>query len=194
MLNLTLTAANIKAAIFCAADKDVHYYLNGVHIRVEADNCVYVESTSNSVAFQTIEETLADNNQKGPFSIIIPLAAAKAAVKTKAPLLTLAALPDGRYSLGDVLFTALDGRFPEVDRVIPPKEPFIGLVPVFDADNLTRVQQAMRTANNSKGAFYNMWALSRDGGRGYNDTFLVAAKDETYPRCVICGIRESTLK
>lgn len=193
MLNLTLTTTNIKAAIFCAANKDSRYYLNGVHIRIEADNCVYVESINGSAAFQTVEKKLADTDQKGPFSIIIPLAAAKTAAKTKSPRLTLAALPDGRYSLGDVIFAALDGIFPNVDRIIPPKEPFIGPVPVFDAALLNKVQSAMRTANNSKGVFYSMWALSLDGGRGYNSTFLVAAKNETYPRCVICGIRESAL-
>lgn len=183
-MELIIPTKTLAAAIHCAATKAVRYYLNGVHVRVDESQGVFVESTDGSVAFQDQLSDLAPDDTKGPFGIIIPLAAVKTATKTKAPALCLKSLPDGRYSLGDVLFTAVDGKFPDVDRVMPRRddENYNGPLPVFDAELLLRAQKALQTAMATKNVFA-MWP--NPANKSSSATFLMAPMSQTFPRCVV---------
>ena len=189
-MEIILSTNALKGAIHCAAAKDRRYWLNGVHVRVTQEQFVYVESTDGSVAFQTRLEELADAETKGPFGIIIPLETVKLAVKTKQSKLLLKSLPDGRYSLGDVLFTAVDGKFPDVDRVVPTRgdEYYNGPLPVFDAELLLRAQKALQTAMSTKNVFA-MWPDSAN--KSSVTAYLMAPMSQTFPRCVVCPCTRS---
>lgn len=184
MLQITIPTNILKAAINCAATKDVRYYLKGVHVRVEEDGQTFIESTDGSVVFQDLLAELC--TEKGPFSIIIPLDAVKTAVKTKTVSLCLQALDNGRYTLGDVVFTAVDGRFPDITRVLPRKEPYFGPAPTFDVDMLAACQKALREATGHKAGVFSMFG-AYDESRHAAPTMLMAPREATYPRCVIAG-------
>lgn len=120
---LTIAKNQLKAALSHASDKDVRFYLNGVLLECCADGNIHLVATDGCRMFcgliHAANVQWTGEPQKGPFSMIIPRDAIKTALKAKTPALTLSALPDGRYTLGDVLFSPIDGRFPDWRRVIP---------------------------------------------------------------------------
>lgn len=189
---LKLKTASLKAALLCAAVKDVRYYLNGVCVRVDADQRVYVESCDGNIGFQDrMDDESAE--QKGPFSIIIPADAIKAATKTRDPYLTLGALLDGRYTLGLRMFTPIAGHFPPVDRVMPvrlsdsaPKE-----WATYDPELLVLVHRAMRVATGYSKAFFVLQSaplIRGAGGKHSQGPGLMYEPAFEYPRCVICPL------
>ena len=174
----------IKAAIYCAGTKDIRYYLNGIHIRVTDEQMVYIESTDGVIAFQDRLPHLHETD-KGPFGIIIPIDAAKSAAKTKAPILSFESLPSGRYTLGDVLFSAIDGKFPDIDRVMPAKHPVESCHPdaaQFNPEYLVLGMKAMRDATKSPKRFFRLQP-SVPGGVG-----LIHCDNEVYPRVALMGL------
>lgn len=185
-MEVILPTNALKGAVHCAATKDVRYYLEGVHVRVTQEQFVYVESTDGSVAFQTRLNELAAPETQGPFGIIIPLDIAKLAVKTKQPKLLLKSLPDGRYMLGDFAFSAVDGKFPDVGRVMPTRtsDVYSGELPVFDAEILLRAQKALQAATDSKKTF----ALHHPVHAHCDSVFLMAPRDTNFPRCVVMPV------
>ena len=185
MLKIAIPTHVLKAAINCAANKDVRYYLNGVHVRVEEDGSTYIESTDGSMVFQDQLIHLY-TEQKGSFSIIIPLDAVNSAVKEKTLELVLQALDGGRYSLGNVMFTALDGRFPDLERIVPSKDEYFGPAPTFNADLLATCQKALREATLHKNGVFRLFG-KYDGGSMAAPTMLMAPRGATFPRCVIAG-------
>lgn len=188
-MEIALSTNAIKAAIHCAATKDVRYYLKGVHVRVTPEQFIYVESTDGSVAFQTRLTKLAAPKIKEPFGIIIPLDIAKLAIKTKQPQLLLKSQPDGRYMLGDFLFSAVDGKFPDVDRVMPAQssDVYSGELPMLDAEVLLRAQKALQAATDSKGIF----ALKTPMHATCDSCFLMAPLDADFPRCAVMPVRRA---
>lgn len=117
MLNIKVN--ELKATTFCAATKGIRYYLNGVCLQIRGEQG-YLISTDGSCLFagkMTME--WQDVPQKGPWDMIIPLKTIKAALKGAKGTVALVALPDGRYSLGGVIFAPVDGKFPDWQRVIP---------------------------------------------------------------------------
>lgn len=185
-MEITLPTSALKGALHCAATKDVRYYLKGVHVRVTQEQFVYVESTDGSVAFQTRLNELAAPETQGPFGIIIPLDIAKLAVKTKQPKMLLKSLPDGRYMLGDFAFSAVDGKFPDVDRVMLTRtsDVYSGELPVFDAEVLLQAQKALQAATDSKKTF----ALHHPKHATTSSAFLMAPRDTDFPRCVVMPV------
>jgi DNA polymerase-3 subunit beta len=121
---ITFTKSQLRAALSHAAVKDIRYYLNGVLLEFTASGDIHIVATDGHRMFcGLIPAAIArwtDTPQKGPFSIIVPSDTVKTAVKGKGDI-TLSAMPDGRYSLGDPIFTPIDGKFPDWRRVIPTK-------------------------------------------------------------------------
>lgn len=185
-MELTIPTKTLAAAIHCAATKDSRYYLNGVHVRVDESQLVFVESTDGSVAFQDQLSDLAPDDTKGPFGIIIPLETAKLAAKSKQSKLLLKSQPDGRYMLGDFLFLATEGKFPDVARVMPTptSDNYCGELPVFDAEILLRAQKALRAATDSKKTF----ALHHSNAAHCDSVFLMAPRDTHFPRCAVMPV------
>lgn len=173
---LKIKTNSLKAAVTMAATKDSRHYLNGVCIHVDRHGDVYLRSTQGVYVF---EDQMPDKctEQVGPFEIIIPLDAAKTASKSKADKLELSAMPDGKYILGDVVFTALLGKFPDTDLVFPVRNSCDDNVHAnYDFEFLAICQNAMRLATGNKKAYFRL-QNSLVG--------LICRETETYPRCAI---------
>ena len=126
---IALKSHHLRAALHCAAKKDVRTYLNAVAVGVDAQQRVRVMSADGHRGFigwdeHPIWDTDANDEpmpQKGPFTIIIPRETVEMALKAvgKAGLVPFVALASGRYCLATVQFAAIDARYPDMDRVIP---------------------------------------------------------------------------
>ena len=121
---LTFKTNELRAALCHSAVKDIRHYLNSVCLQViGAVPTCYLVSTDGFTLFAGIANvTWTNEPQKGNWSMLIPESTIKAALKTagtKAKTILLQSLPDGRYSLGNIVFTPIDGQFPNWERVIP---------------------------------------------------------------------------
>jgi len=113
---ITIKTSTIKASVHCAPDtRDTRYYLNGVLMKARCDKLSVVSTTGQLLsAFSDDIDPVEE-----PFEIIVPIEAVKLALKSKARILQLVELDNGRWSLGDCIFTPIFGRFPDYARVIP---------------------------------------------------------------------------
>ena len=119
---LEIKTAHLKAALTHAAKSDISYYLNGVCLTVGESGMGYLMATDGARAFiGSFTANWTDGKKKGPFQILIPRATVTAAIKLagKNVLCLFDVLHDGRYSLGGVQFAAINGKFPDINRVIP---------------------------------------------------------------------------
>jgi DNA polymerase III sliding clamp (beta) subunit (PCNA family) len=177
---LQITTASLKAACLMTADKDARYYLNGVQIQVREDGTVRVRATDGHVAFEDQMQQFCAK-QKGPFDLIVPTAQAKEAAKSKQPMLFLEALPEGRYIyiLGDILFTPIEGKFPDLDKVMPVRNKAEVLPNQYDAESLVRCQKAMRIAIKEPKAFFRLQ---------HGECGLMHREVESFPRCAVMSL------
>lgn len=189
-MRISIPTRIIKAAIQCAAAKDVRYCLVGIHIRLTEQQMIVVESTDGTIAFQDRLHELHDAADcKGPCSWIIPLDAAKTAAKSKAGMLDLVDMPDGRYCLGDTVFACIDGKFPDVDRVMPKKQKIDTCRPQdmqFNPELLMRCTEAMRLATGARKTDFFFVQSPYDGQSV--GAALMHTQTADYPRCAIMPI------
>jgi len=173
---LQILTNSLKAAVMMAATKDVRHCLNGVFVGVTNDGDVHIKATDGCVAFEDVMNNKCET-QKGPFSIIIPIDAAKVAAKTKGAAVQLSPLPDGKYLIDNTTFSPIDGIFPDTDRIFPNRDTsFDNTVGHYDFELLARCQLAMRTATGTKKTFY----------RVQNSTIgLMCRENDRFPRCAI---------
>jgi len=98
----------LKAALLCASNEESRYYLRGVHL----------STTGHMVTTDGHRLFCAKLAEAVPADVIIPLDTVKAALKLagkKAQTIEL-----NGNTLGGVVFTPVDGTFPDWRRVIPP--------------------------------------------------------------------------
>lgn len=116
---LFIRKSRLKAALTHAADRDIRYYLNGVLLEVTASGSMHMVATDGHRLFAGLVDAPAwqDKPQAGPWSIIIPRDALKTACTGKDETLLLQAMGDGRYMLGNTVFSPVDGKFPDWRRV-----------------------------------------------------------------------------
>ena len=127
---ITFAKHQLRAALTHAPSTEIRYYLNGVYLEFTEPGDIHIVATDGHRMFCGLifakDARWTDAPQKGPFSMIVPYAAIKAATKGNGGV-TLSALPDGRYSLGDSIFTPIDGCFLDWRRFVPavsgPDEP-----------------------------------------------------------------------
>lgn len=123
-MKTSVRVSTLKAALIAAPKKDIRCYMVGVHLDFKhgAVNRINVVSTNGHV-LSAFSEPLeySDNPQTADFSITVPRSAVDLAIKGagKRHALELSSLDDGRYQLGDVIFSPVDGRFTDYARVIP---------------------------------------------------------------------------
>ena len=180
---LLIPAHKLAAAIPCAVIKDIRYYLNGVHLEVTSSGVIHIVSTNGHAIFIGKIESpdWTEEAPAGGFSITIPLDAVKAATKTKEKFLTLKPLENGRYSLGDVMFTALDGKYPDWRRVAKliegedqPSQ--------FNPDYLVACNKALKTWSQGRATFMG-YVHARGDSAG-----AITGTDET-AFCVLMPVR-----
>ena len=176
-MELNIRTASIAAACLIAATKDIRYYLNGVHIK-SAGGFVTVQSTNGSMGF---ENQWVDGDAPTLESLIIPLAIAKEIGKVKTPQVTISG-PDeaGRYTCGGRIFNPIEGRYPDMARVIPQRDSAKDhLMANHDFEQLAICQKAMRTATGIKG---KLWRIQNAEN---NNASLIYREEHSHPLCLI---------
>ena len=167
-MKITFDAKSLRAAIHCAAKKDVRFYLNGVLVHVNSTKALTVCATQGHVMFACNVEYCSEGEAFAPgFQIIVPYETIKALPKPSkyGDIVTLESLPDGSYMLGNSRFIAIDGRFPDYRRVIPsidakaPSEPNH-----YNPEYLVTCNDALRTFfNGPKTISYKLTHLEGSG-------------------------------
>jgi DNA polymerase-3 subunit beta len=119
---ITFSKHQLRAALTHAAKSDVKYYLNGVHLEFTHSGDIHIIATDGKRMFCGLvfaqHAKWTDAAQKGPFRLTVPYETVKAATKGKGDVVLLA-MDNGQYSLGDLIFTPIDGVYPDWRRVIP---------------------------------------------------------------------------
>lgn len=150
-MKLNLDTSMLKASLEAAATKDSRFYLNGVCLDfVNESEMVYV-GTDGVILFagfkpiDWLERGLVAGSQ-----LIIPRETVTNALKGyKGSTLELESLPDGKYRLGALLFSAVDGQFPDYERVIPAS--CSGESGLYHPDFLGRAYKAVAMAEGRPG-------------------------------------------
>ena len=110
---LTIPTNTIKAAVFCAATKDLRYYLNGVFFKAKAGT-LHIVSTQGHMMTAFSHEV----DQELDFEVIVPIEAIKLVAKSKSSTVTLTKAGD-HWTIGEVLFKEVEGKYPDYLRIIP---------------------------------------------------------------------------
>ena len=146
-MNLTLKKSELLAALQCAATKDIRYYLNGVNVAftptAEGAKITLIGTDGHILFCGVTEANLPDGEMPEAFSMIIPRDTVKVACKGARPdTVSLVCAGGGAYSLGNMLFTPIDGKFHDFTRVIPAK--CDGETAQFNPELLVRGYDALR--------------------------------------------------
>jgi hypothetical protein len=146
-MKITLKTSVLRAALICAAKKDLRYYLQGICISINGPDVAMVYGTDGHILFAgqcPIEMIEAPKNYG--FDLIIPSDAIKAMDKKAdfVTLVTIPSLPKDYYVLGNTSFQAIDARFPDISRVVPARDAFSELkVSYFDPELLVKGNEAL---------------------------------------------------
>ena len=188
-MKLTINASTIRAAAVAAASKDIRYYLVGVHLSIAHQDYATVYGTDGHMLFAGRASYSVDGEESlEPLAITIPLEIVKKCDK-RADLFTLESLTDGAYMLDGMRFAPLDGRYPEVQRVITRRDQLQpATVSVIDPDLVVRAHAAMALHyGDKKGFTYPMLQQGNSAAlihNGQNDAVCVVmpmrGKDAEY--------------
>jgi hypothetical protein len=124
-MKVSIEVKALKAAALCAANKkDLRTYLQGVCLSINHRDTGMVYGTNGHILFagQIALDWLTEIPVPG-YDIIIPVDAIKAIPKKNARVY-LESLDNGSYLLGDKHFFALEGKYPDITRVVPKRGTF----------------------------------------------------------------------
>lgn len=145
---LTFKKSQLRAAMHCAAKKDVRYYFVGVYFECASNGDMHIVGCDGHTLFAGLIPApyvqWTGVPQVGPWSMIIPLDTVKSELKAdKHSIIDLVAMPDGRYMLGSTVFAPVDGSYPDWRRVArwPDAAPEAGQ---YDPDLLVQVNSAVK--------------------------------------------------
>ena len=114
-MKITFKTSSLFAALECSAKKDIRYYLQGINIQITKPFTGMVYGTDGHILFAG--QLPYDGAVDVPLNLIIPTDAVKRLDK-KAEFTDLEF--DGQnYLLGGARFVPVDGRYPDIGRVIP---------------------------------------------------------------------------
>jgi len=131
-MQFSILRKQLKAMSRLAATSDIRYYLNGLHV-VQDNRGTYIEATNGHMLGRLlIDETPIAN----PCSVILPLESVKSLAATgKKGKENLCFTVDGvkvsviTSTSETMIFQALEGTFPDCDRVVPTLTSDSGLEP-----------------------------------------------------------------
>lgn len=112
---ITLRGEFLRAANKLAARNDIRYYLNGVCVEI-ADEVRYIATNGSAIL------VLRDRESRGAAARIVVPSAAIEMLSDARGALTLtydAERPGAECRLGDVMFTPIDGKYPEYRKIFP---------------------------------------------------------------------------
>jgi len=146
-MKITLKTSVLRAALICAAKKDIRYYLQGVCVSINNPDVAMVYGTDGHVLFagqSVIVCHVAPKNYG--FDVIIPSDTIKA-IDKKAEFIDLETIEGGAkdyYLLGNARFQAIDARYPDISRVVPARDAFSEIkASYFDPELLVKGNEAL---------------------------------------------------
>jgi hypothetical protein len=98
---ITILKQHLAATLPTMAEKDIRFYLNGALIEVTQCGQVHLISTDGHVMLVGRIRPAWTNSQPEPMRLIIPREV----------------VAQARWTLGDIVFTPIDGKFPDWRRV-----------------------------------------------------------------------------
>jgi len=150
-MKITLKTSVLRAALLCAAKKDIRYYLQGICISFNHPEVAMVCGTNGHILFagQCPIEVIEAPEAYG-FEIIVPGDVIKGLDKKAEVVMleTIDSMPKGYYVLGNSRFQAIDARFPDISRVIPSRDAFAEIKPSYFKP------EYLCTANEALAMFY----------------------------------------
>jgi hypothetical protein len=150
-MKITLKTSVLRAALLCAAKKDIRYYLQGICISFNHPEVAMVCGTNGHILFagQCPIDVIEAPEAYG-FEIIVPGDVIKGLDKKAEVVMleTIDAMPKGHYVLGNTRFQAIDARFPDISRVIPSRDAFAEIKPSYFKP------EYLCTANEALAMFY----------------------------------------
>ena len=114
-MKITFKTSSLFAALECAAKKDIRYYLQGINIQIKKIGVGMVYGTDGHILFAG--QLPYEGDYVAELNIIIPTDAVKRL--DKKPEFTELEFDGQNYMLGGARFVPVDGRYPDVGRVIP---------------------------------------------------------------------------
>lgn len=115
--SIELNADILRAALICTSTEETRYYLKGVSIEPGAHD-LRVVSTDGHRLFCARIDVVTDVER-----FLIPADALGRALKGYKPKVLIVSRDGNLWRAGDVVFTPIDGTFPEWRRVLPKDPP-----------------------------------------------------------------------
>lgn len=148
----------LKAAVLCASSEESRYYLRGVHLSTSGH---MVTTDGHRLFCAKLAEAVAAD-------VIIPLETVKAALKL-APKKAATIELNGN-TLGGVVFTPVDGTFPDWRRVIPSADGFqsgdMESRAHFNPEYIYDLGQMARALGSKTGCNFRLHAWGADNPHG----------------------------
>ena len=172
-MKITLKTNVLRAALICAAKKDLRYYLQGICVSINHPNVAMVYGTDGHILFAgQCPIDVIDAPASYGFQIIIPYDTIKA-IDKKSEFIDLETI-DGQkdyYLLGNARFQAIDARYPDISRVVPSRDSFSELKPSnFDPELLVKGNEALAMFYGAKkGKVFPLHQRGNDSGTIHNN-------------------------
>ena len=146
-MKITLKTSVLRAALICAAKKDLRYYLQGVCVSINHPSVAMVYGTDGHILFAgQCPIDVIDAPAAYGFQIIIPSDTIKA-IDKKSEFIDLETIDGGAkdyYLLGNARFQAIDARYPDISRVVPARDAFSELkISYFDPELIVKGNEAL---------------------------------------------------
>jgi hypothetical protein len=173
-MKITLKTSVLRAALICAAKKDIRYYLQGVCVSINHPQIAMVYGTDGHILFAgQCPIDVIDAPAEYGFQIIIPSDTIKA-IDKKAEFIDLETIEGGAkdyYLLGNARFQAIDARYPDISRVVPSRDLFTELKPSnFDPELLVKGNEALAMFYGAKkGKVFPLHQRGNDSGTIHNN-------------------------
>jgi len=180
-MKITLKTNVLRAALICAAKKDLRYYLQGVCVSINHPEVAMVYGTDGHVLFAgQCQIDVIDAPAQYGFQIIIPSDTIKA-IDKKAKFIDLETIEGGAkdyYLLGNARFQAIDARYPDISRVVPSRDAFPEQkISYFDTELLVKGNEALAMYYGAKkGKVFPLHQRGNDSGvihNNQNDALVV---------------------
>jgi hypothetical protein len=170
-MKTTIETKVLQAALHASATKDIRHYLNGVYVNFKTATRFTCAGTDGHMLFAGIGKTdeFDTNDDLSGLSLIIPNEVIKKLDKKK-PFVTFESVGDNRYILDDQIFTAIDGTFPDIGRVIPASLDSSQSAPSqYNPEYLVRAQKALNAYYSKKATqTYPLFQRGNESGIMHN--------------------------
>lgn len=180
-MKITLPLSAMRAMIHTSSDGDIRYYLNGVHV-IATKTHSRLESTNGHICGIFVTEvTDGDNEVDGLVDFIVPLDEIKMLKPSSAKSLDVLTIEyDAATKTGalnvlagmSVRFTAIDGKFPDLERVMP-KTATSGVSSQYQVEYFGQFAKVAKLLSNKKTQDVKVW-------HNGDDVALVTLSDERY--------------